>query len=317
MKNTSHKIVFFGNERLSTGFKPEGAPVLRSLIDAGYDVMAVIAHHEATNSRSARELEIEQVAKKHNIPVLLPKKPSEIIDQLTEMKPDIGVLVAYGKIVPQSIIDLFPYGIMNLHPSLLPLYRGSTPIETAMLDGAEKTGISIMGLVKEMDAGPIYAQSTVNLSGDESKEELTSGLLVKGASLILKVLPAVLSGNALPSRQDESKATFTKQIDKKRGNIDWQKPVHEIEREIRAFIGWPQSRCQITLPNDNKMEIIITAARIADKTASRELPAGTITPADDHLLVGTGTSPLEILRLKVPGKKEISAREFIRGYNIR
>lgn len=316
MQKTSHRIIFFGNERLSSGFKPHGAPVLQSLIDAGYEVVAVVAHNEQANSRNARELEIEQVANKHHIPLLLPKKPSEIIDQLTEMKPDIGVLVAYGKIIPQSIIDIFPHGILNLHPSLLPQYRGSTPIEQAILDGVPKTGISVMKLVKEMDAGPIYSQVEIKLSGHESKEELTGKLLNLGARRLLEVLPSVLRDDMEPISQNPAKATFTNQINKKDGEINWQKPAQEIEREIRTYLNWPQSRGQVILPGDVKMEIIVTALQLYLKAQASKIKVGHLKAADGHLLVGTGTSPLEILRLKVPGKKEISAEEFMRGYKI-
>src|SRR5262249_26458649 len=149
-------------------------------------------NHEASTSRKARPLEIAAVAAQHNIPVLSPEKPSEIIDQLKSYNAPIGVLVAYGRMVPQSIIDIFPHGIINIHPSLLPLNRGSSPIEQAMLDGASQTGVTLMGLVKAMDAGPVYAQATVNLDGTETKANLTDALLRKGGELLIDLLPSIL-----------------------------------------------------------------------------------------------------------------------------
>ena len=212
----SPSLVFFGNERLSSGFSPQGAPTLEALIAHGYDVKAVVAHNETARSRKARPLEIEEVAQRHGIPVLLPKKLADIREQLEAYQADIGVLVAFGKIIPQSIIDIFPHGILNIHPSLLPRYRGSIPIEQAILDGASETGVSVMGLVKEMDAGPLFAQTTVPLTGTETKQELTQKLLTIGGSMIIDVLPRVVQGSLRPQPQDESQATYTQLIQKKR-----------------------------------------------------------------------------------------------------
>src|SRR6266496_3070958 len=192
--NKSRTLVFFGNERLSSGFELHGAPTLQALIDHGYDVKAVVAHYEKGASRNARALELQTVADQHNIPVLLPDKPSLIVGQLMDLQADAAVLAAYGRIIPQSIIDIFPRGILNIHPSLLPQYRGPTPIEQAILDGAKATGVSVMQLVRDMDAGPIYAQSIVNLHGDETKQALTEQLLHIGKELIIDTLPKMFAG---------------------------------------------------------------------------------------------------------------------------
>jgi methionyl-tRNA formyltransferase len=176
MIKTSKTIVFFGNERLATGVSTD-APTLEALVKAGYNVAAVVSHYEAGQSRKARVLEIDEVAKRHSIPVHLPEKPEHLAEELKAIGADVGVLVAYGKIVPQSLIDIFPKGIVNIHPSLLPLHRGPIPIESVILDGSSRTGVSIMALAKEMDAGPVYAQSEVKLDGQETKQHLADHLL--------------------------------------------------------------------------------------------------------------------------------------------
>jgi methionyl-tRNA formyltransferase len=313
MKKSSN-LVFFGNERLSTGFSPNSAPTLQALIDAGYRVSAVVAHHnETSKSRHSRDLEIAIVAKKHNIPVLLPDNPREIIEVLAGYKPEIGVLVAYGKIIPQSIIDLFPYGILNLHPSLLPIYRGPTPIEQAILDGASKTGVSIMQLVKAMDAGPIYDQKEVVIKNYESKQELTEHLLISGGKLMIETLEKVLSSSLAPNPQNEASATYTSLIDKKNGMVDWHKPAIELERQIRAFATWPQSRATIYSQSLAPLDVIITAANLDIPYPTKLLP-GQISYRDGQLLVGTATTPLQIVTLKVPGKNELTAQAFANGY---
>lgn len=295
----SANLIFFGNERLSTSFQPHGAPTLQALIDAGYNVVAVVANYERGNSRNARELEIEEVARHHNIPVLLPEKLSDIKDQLVQLNPTVGVLVAYGKMVPQSIIDIFPKGILNIHPSLLPEKRGSTPIETAILDGSTKTGVSIMQLVKAMDAGPIFTQEQVALTGQETKQQLSEELLSLGGKLLLKVLPGVIAGTAEPREQDESKATFTNLIKKSDARLEpSNKSAQQLEREIRAFAGWPKSNLDLF-----DQTIIVTSARIADNQNDGAL---VITCADD--------SCLEIQSLIGPSGRQMSGADFIRGY---
>ncbi len=295
--NKSKSLIFFGNERLSSGFVPDGAPTLEALIDAGYDVKAVVANYEAGTSRKARTLEIEEVARKHDIPVLLPDRPKDIIDELKAFGAEIGVLVAYGRIIPQSVIDIFPKGILNIHPSLLPRYRGSIPIEQAILDGTPETGVSVMGLVKEMDAGPIYTQQTVSLSGTETKQELTQQLLSIGGQLILKVLPSALDGTAHPQPQDETQATFTSLINKADGHMDPAKPAEQLEREVRAYAVWPKSRLEAF-----GHQVVVTKARVAQNKD------------DGAFIVAANPGYLEILELVAPSGKKMSGADFMRGY---
>lgn len=294
----SSRIVFFGNERLSSGFDPQGAPTLEALIKNGYDVAAVVSHYEPGTGRKTRPLEIKKIADKHNIPVLLPEKLGSITEELKKIGADVGVLVAYGKIVPQSIIDIFPRGIINIHPSLLPTYRGSTPIEQAILDGAPKTGVSLMGLVKQMDAGPIYAQTEVALSGTETKQELTRTLLLLGGDMLIKNLPHILDGSAQQSRQDEAKATFTRLLSKQDGVLDLQKTAIQLEREVRAFAVWPKSRLELF-----GQSVIVQKARVAGSAT------------DGILVVACGQdSFLEVLQLTAPSGKTMSGADFLRGY---
>lgn len=299
-------IIFFGNERLATGVSTT-APTLRALIAAGYHVAAVVSNYTPAQSRSRRTLEVAEVAKEHDIPVLLPSNLLDIREQLLEYHASVGVLVAYGRIVSSSIIDLFPQGIINIHPSLLPLHRGPTPIESIILDGALMSGVSLMQLAKQMDAGPILAQQIVPLRGNESKQQLADTLLHAGASLLLEHLPAFLAGTLVPTHQDESKATYDTLITKQDGIIDWTKPATQLEREIRAFAFWPQ--CRTTL---GSQEVIINSAQICDKKG----PAGDITTGSG-LVIYCGEHALEITQLTPVGKKSMSASAFLTGYKQR
>lgn len=298
------KIIFFGNERLATGVTTT-APTLQALISAGYNVVAVVSHFEQANSRKSRGLEIASVAKEHNIPLLLPNKPAEITDQLKAYGAEVGVLVAYGKIVPQTIIDIFPKGIINIHPSALPKHRGPTPIESIILSGETSTAVSVMQLVSAMDAGPVYVQEQVQLTGQESKHELSDKLLAIGGELVLDVLPKVLTGSIEPTPQDDTQATFDKLLQKQDGLIDWTKPAQQIEREIRAYAQWPKSYTRF-----KDLDVVITQARVVEQNEK----AGKVVVRDKELIVYCGKDALVIDKLKPAGKPQMDASEFINGY---
>jgi methionyl-tRNA formyltransferase len=295
--NKSNRLVFFGNERLATGLEHTNAPTLMALIKHGYDVAAVVSNYSEGRSRNARKLEIAEVAKAHNVPVLLPEHLRDIKEELKNLNADFGVLVAYGRIIPKEIIDLFAGGIINIHPSLLPKYRGPTPIEQAILDGATETGTSIMRLVPEMDAGPVYTQQKVALAGTESKFELAEKLLEVGQDLLIEHLPQILDNPKNYTQQDDSQATYTKLIDKESGAVNWNKPAEQLEREVRAFMGWPKSQAEIFGHNS-----IITKARVAKDEN------------DGALVIKCQSGWLEIQELRAPSGKIVTGQEFTRGY---
>jgi methionyl-tRNA formyltransferase len=291
------KLVFFGNERLATGVSTD-VPSLRALVAAGYPVKAVVASHTQAVSRSKRQLEILDVAHAYHIPVLLPGKLGEVKSHLARLDAQAAVLVAFGRLIPQEIIDIFPKGIINIHPSLLPKLRGSTPVETAILNGVEQTGVSLMKLTAEMDAGPVYAQKKVALNGAETKPELAQQLLNLGSELLLANLEAILSGRLEPKVQDETEATYTRLLTKEDGLIDFAaEPADAIERKIRAFVGFPKARAKLF-----NHEVVITKARLA------------ISENDGLLTVKCQSGYLEVLELTAPSGRTVSGADFMRGY---
>lgn len=303
------KLVFFGNERIATAVTTT-APTLQALIAEGYEIAAVvIAQGSENKSRKSRPLEIVEVAETNNIPVLMPQKLSEIADELAAFNADAGVLVAYGKLVPQSIIDIFPRGIINIHPSLLPAHRGSIPIEAAILQGDVQTGVSLMQLVREMDAGPTYAQSIVPLNGTETKQELADRLLSLGRDMLMKHLPAILDGSLVSVPQSEEKATYDQRLQKDAGYLgvnDWNRPAEEIVRMVRAFAGWPRVRTKIA-----DTDIIIIEAHAVPGFHGTP---GTLQVSGGVLAIAAKDSLLVIDRLLPAGKKEMSAQAFLAGY---
>lgn len=311
MKKMSKTIIFFGNERLATGVTT-AAPTLKGLIEAGYEVAAVVvAQSDIGRSRKPRDLEVAGIAAEHGIPLLSPADLGAAKDELASYRAAAAVLIAYGRIVPPPVLDLFPGGIINVHPSLLPLHRGSTPIENAILNGEDMTGVSLMKLAARMDAGPVYEAVQVPLKGGETKQALADKLADIGAGLVLKHLPGVLglADGPAPTPQDDSRATVDSHILKSDGVIDWQKPALRLEREVRAYAGWPNSRARL-----GSHDVIITSARAVD-TASGGKP-GEVTADSKHLLVATGKGSLEILSLKPAGKREMPAAAFLAGYRL-
>ncbi|MBI5906494.1 methionyl-tRNA formyltransferase [Candidatus Saccharibacteria bacterium] len=294
------KLLFFGNERIATAVTT-AAPTLQALIDAGYEIEAVVASHVDSISRQKRDLEIGIVAHRHNIPVILLGDKIELIKKVKKHPAEMGVLVAFGRIIPQGIIDLFPKGIINIHPSLLPMYRGSTPLEAAMLNGAIETGVSIMHLSAEMDAGPVFAQARVSLNGSETKQELADRLSDLGAKTLVKILPAILDGSATAKPQDEKTATYSQILKKEDGILDWAKPAQQLEREVRAYAGWPRS---ITRLFGHK--IIVTKARVTKPSAGDE--------KDKALIMRADPGWLEITELIAPSGRKMSGADFLRGY---
>lgn len=297
-------LLFFGNERLSSGFDAKHAPVLRSLVTSGYPVAAVVSNYEPARSRKSRSLEIKDIAEAYDIPVLLPDSPRDIIEHLQSYRADAGVLVAYGRIIPQSIIDLFPAGIINIHPSALPKYRGSTPIESAILNGDAQLTVSLMALAKEMDAGPVYAQRDLPLSDSASKHEITQQALELGAAMLIEHLPAILDGTLTPLPQDESQATYCSLIKKDDSLLDWSKPAIQLAREVRAYAGWPGSKTTVA-----GIDITVVEA-VANGTS---LPSGSVRTDDQRLLIGTASGSLEITQLRPAGRGTMRAADFLRG----
>ncbi len=300
----SRKILFFGNERLATGVSTT-APTLQALISAGYEVMAVVvAQNESGRSRQTRELEIGVVAQSHNIPVISPGDLNKAKNELSAFGAEIAVLVAYGKIVPENIISIFPHGIINIHPSLLPNHRGPTPIENTILKAELETGVSLMQLSAKMDAGPIFAQQTLHLNGTETKQALADQLSQAGGDMVIKYLPKILEDRLKTTPQSDAAATYDKLIAKTDGKLDWTKPAILLEREIRAYAGWPRSRAMIS-----DTDVIVTKARVANGKGD----PGRLWTDNKQLGVYTGNDVLVIDSLIPAGKKEMSAQAYLAG----
>jgi methionyl-tRNA formyltransferase len=305
MSLKSKKIIFFGNERLATGVSTKN-PVLNSLLKNGFEVEKIILNQDDYNSRSIKINEAEEFGLKNHIPCLKPKTNDELEIIISRSEARLGILVSYGKIIPESIIKQFELGIINLHPSLLPKKRGPTPIEQTIIDGDLRSGVSIMKLTKGMDDGPIYIQKTIELKGNETKQELSTILGSLGADLIIDVLLDIFNENIDPRPQDDAQKSFTHMIIKSSGSVDWSDSSENIERKFRAYEYWPRSYTDIF-----GIRTIITDMQTMESASTSP---GNIDIDSKKLIVSTSTNQIEILKLIPLNKKEISGHDFIQGY---
>jgi methionyl-tRNA formyltransferase len=301
---TRDRLVFFGTDAFSV-------PTLIRLLAEGYNVVAVVTKPDSRAGRG-RELSppaVKRLAEAQRIPVLQPAKVSDIYDDLQALHPDSGIVVAYGKIIPSSVLDLFPKGLINIHASILPSYRGASPIEAAILNGDEATGVTLMRLDKGMDTGPTYDVAKVQLTGTETRPELYEQLAEVGSELLSTKLAAILDGNIVPIPQDNTRASAVGMLLKQDGVIDWSKPADQLDREIRAYLLWPGSRAHI-----DGTDAIITAARVHQPSGT---PGVAFKTASSELAVYTGSGSLIIDRLKPVGKREMTGLEFLAGHPLR
>jgi methionyl-tRNA formyltransferase len=296
-------VIFFGNERLASGCTTS-LPILTSLKEAGTSINLIIINQKGSKSRNNKELEVEKFAIENCIELFVPKSVQDLKEKIIQHQTDFAILAAYGKIIPQEIIDLFPKGILNLHPSLLPKYRGPTPIESAILNGDEETGVSIMALSAGMDSGPIFKQVKLKLNGQESKQELADQLGSMGAIEITDLLCSA----ALPSpKQQTGDMIFCKLIEKSDSNLNLTKPASVLTKEIRAYLNWPSSKLSLELKDQSKLILTITKATFSSQKNHQYGP----------LSIKTSDGYLNIDKLKLPGRKEITQQEFLNGYRTK
>ena len=298
-------IIFFGNEKLFTGPGEVEPIVLPNLIRNGHEIKALILHKKPDLHKSKSSSKIEEVAQKNQVKIIYINSDSDLYKCVEKNKADIGIVVAFGKIIPQSVLDYFSCGVINIHPSLLPKYRGPSPIEQTILDGQEKTGVSIIKLTKEMDSGPIYQQAEIELVGKETKNELAQKLLKLGSNLVEKTLVSITAGNVKSTSQDGTNTSFTHFIKKSDGQIRPGCSYNELDKHIRAMFGWPGSFIVW-----NNLTIFILSINPSEEKPKKDL----IWQSNKKLYFSCSDKPAQIIELKIAGKSNISAIDFINAY---
>ena len=311
------RVIFMGTPDFSVG-------TLEALIAAGHDVCLAVTQPDKPKGRGGKMqyTPVKEKALFYDIPVYQPKRvrDPECVEELRKYKADVIVVIAFGQILPKSILELTPYGCINVHASLLPKYRGAAPIQWAVIDGESVSGVTTMQMDEGLDTGDMIMKTEVPIAADETGESLHDKLAAAGAALCVKTLKALEDGTAVHEKQGESPTSYAKMLTKELGNIDWTQPAVKIERLIRGLNSWPGTYSHW---NGKVMKIWRAEAHTAEEgakyaqdTAGGEEPAqpGTVlSVGKNDFTVQTGDGVLRILEVQMPGKKRMETGAFLRG----
>lgn len=303
-----YKIIFFGTPEFS-------AKILENLLDTPFRPIACVT---APDQPSGRQMKLASpavkiLAKNSQIPLYqFPTlRKGDAARILKNLKPDLFVVAAYGLILPQKVLDIPKFGCVNIHPSLLPKYRGASPIQYAILNGDAETGITLMQMTAKMDDGPIIAQKHTKVYNKDTSRTLRDRLLPLCTQLLIENLPKIFSREIHPQEQDEKLATFTKIIDKENGKISWQKSAKSIEQQIRAFTPWPGT-FTFFLKNGKKYLLKIKGAQVVSEDPP--IRPGNLFTSKKDLIIKCGVGALKLEKIQIEGKNEISGQDFRNGH---
>lgn len=302
------KIIFMGTPDFSVG-------TLEALIEAGHDVVLAVTQPDKPKGRG-KEMQftpVKECAMKNQIPVYQPRRvrEPECIAELKKYQADIMVVVAFGQILPKEILEMTPYGCVNVHASLLPKYRGAAPIQWAILDGERVTGVTTMQMDAGLDTGDMLLKTEIVMDEKETGGSLHDKLAQAGAALCVETLKGLEEGSIAPIPQGETTTSYAKMLDKQLGHIHWSKSAAEIERLIRGLSPWPSA-----YTNWDEKVMKIWDAKVCEGIT--ECDPGTIIKVEkDAFYVQTGEGILKVCELQIPGKKRMDAGAFLRGYQVK
>jgi len=300
------RIIFAGTPEFSV-------PPLRALLNSEHEVVAVYTQPDrpAGRGRKLTPSPIKELALHEGVPVEQPlnfKDPADVA-RLAAYKADLMVVVAYGLLLPVSVLEAPRLGCVNIHASLLPRWRGAAPLQRAVLAGDVTSGVTIMQMEKGLDTGPMYLIEEVEVAPDETGGSLHDRLSVVGADALMKALPGIADGSLIPEAQDDSQSSYAKKLDKKEAWIDWHRPAKDVERQVRAFNPWPVAQTKY----ENANMRIWSAYAIEGVGAA---PGTVMAAAREGIDVATTEGLLRITQLQMPGKRSMNAQDFINSNAI-
>ncbi len=301
------KIVFMGTPDFAAG-------ALKSLIEAGHEITAVVTQPDKAKGRSQELLPppVKVVALEHGIPVLQPvriKRPEEV-EKLKQYPADIYVVAAFGQILSQEILDIPEFGCLNIHASLLPKYRGASPIQHVIINGEEKTGITIMQMDAGLDTGDMLYQKEIVISPKDTYASLHDKLMVLGGEAIVEALPLLEQGKLVPRKQEDALSCYAHLIDKTMGELDFTKSAEILDRLIRGLNPWPSA---YTTYHGKQLKVW-EAEPVKSPKAGK--PGEILAVEKDAVLVAAGSGALRITSLQLSGKKRMSAHDFLLGVRM-
>ena len=303
-------IVFFGTPRFAV-------PTLQHLLRSTHRVAGVVTQPDRPRGRGQKVTfaPVKELAVEHRIPVIQPErlKPPEVADTLRSWNADVGIVAAYGRIIPEHLLVIPRLGMINVHASLLPKYRGAAPVHRAVMSGDAETGVTIMRVVKELDAGPMFAKVVRPIGPDETSDVVEEALAELGAGLLLAVLDQMAAGTAHEEPQDDQQATYAPRLTKEEGLIDWSQSAAQIHNRVRGLYPWPHAYSFL-----NGVRLIIRRSRV-DLAGCKAPPCehGEIVNVDHSSIhVATGDGHLAILEVQPEGRRPMPVRDFVAGHRL-
>jgi methionyl-tRNA formyltransferase len=286
-------------------------PTLQALLDSEHQICGVYTQPDrpAGRGRKLTASPVKALAVSANLPVFQPEnfKQAGALEQLAALEPDLIVVIAYGLILPQAVLDIPKFGSINVHGSLLPRWRGAAPIHRAVMAGDDKTGITIMKVVKKLDAGDMLYKIECPINADSTSSELHDQLAEIGAQGLIQVVNQIEQGTLIAEPQDEALVTYAHKLEKNEAMLDWQKSAQELDRQVRGLNAWPVAQTLY------KGEVLrVWRSEVID--GESDLPAGTISCQQHALDVATGNGILRLLEVQLPGGKRIAGKDFLNAH---
>ena len=304
-------VVYFGTPQFAV-------PGLEALIHSRHEVVALVSQPDRPKGRGhhLQPTATKVVAAAHGIPVWQPTrlKDPAFVDALRALEPDLGVVAAYGRILPDAVLGVPRLGMINIHASVLPKYRGAAPVHRAVINGDRETGVTIMRVVTELDAGPMFAVERRAIGADETTPQVEQALAEMGARLALEVVDRLADGHPVEEPQDAARATYAAKIEKHEGAVDWSRPAAEIHNLVRGLQPWPLVSVRV---GDTRC-LIHRTERVDAAGIEGDVLAGTVITADNGALsVACGDRHvLRIVEIQPEGKRKMNARDFLAGHHV-
>ena len=307
------RVVFFGTPAFAV-------PTLRGLVESEHSVVAVITQPDRPRGRGQRvsDSPVKTLAVAEELSVLQPGRANDpaFLAQMMALTPDLGVVAAYGKLLPDTLLTTPRLGMINVHASLLPKYRGAAPIQRAVLSGETETGITIIRLVREMDAGPMLGRVTRPIGPDETSDLIERDLATLGADVLMRVVDQLATGRSSEEPQDHRLAIRAPRLTKTDGVIDWTRSSAAVHNQVRALHPWPHASSHL----DGRRYVILRShpgsPSDIQPTAHPPVPGEVLEAARDRLVVATGHGTLDILEIQPEGRRALAVRDFLAGHRV-
>ena len=299
------RVVFMGTPDIA-------ATCLKKIIADGFDVVGVFTQPDRPKNRGMKMAfsPVKEVALANHLPVFQPEnfREYETVEQLRQLHPDVVAVVAYGRILPQRVLDIAPKGFVNIHASILPRYRGSAPYQWAVLDGLQETGVTAMYLVRQMDAGDIIDVAKTPIGPDETAGELLDRLAVLGAELLSKTLARIAAGEVEHTPQEESLVTYAPMLDKTMSPIDWNKTARQVHDHVRGLHPWPVATMEL-----QGKTFKVHKTKVVEGSGN---PGQLLGLTKTGLVIACGEGAVEVQSLQAEGGKRMNAPDYFRGHPL-